>query len=172
MKKKISFCIVLLATMLTADAQTAGNLKVIDSTTSFDRITETITRGAVIKTSTLHFYEINDKISQKLFIAQPQVVVYQDGKKYRIKIEGIDKLLTCNKIQEVIESNIDGYFKGWDGNTTFTLINQQEWIQDNPTRTIFANLYRPAVLIYLTAEGYKMKIAGVEEDPILVKKLR
>ncbi|MEA3425770.1 MAG: hypothetical protein U9R46_05955, partial [Bacteroidota bacterium] len=119
-----------------------------------------------------HFYEINDKVNQKFSNAQPQLMVYQDGRKFKIKIEGVEKLLTCNKIQEVIESNIDGDFKGWDGNSSFRLVNQQEWKQDSPTSTVFANLYRPAVIIYLTSEGYKMKIEGLNEDPILVKKIR
>jgi hypothetical protein len=93
-----------------------------------------------LKTSTFHYYEINDKINQKLGVAQPQLVVYQDGKKYKIKIQGIDKLLVCNKVQDVIESNIDGDFKGWDGNTSFKLVNQEEWKQDAPTSSIFVNL--------------------------------
>ena len=169
MKKVIlicSFCVVVLMSY----AQPAGNIKTIDSTTLFGVLREAVTRGTVIKTSNFHFYEINDKINQKLTVAQPSIVVYQEGKKFKMKIEGIEKLLVCNKLQEVIESNIDGGFKGWDGNTVFKLANQQEWKQDYPTGTIFVNLYRPAVLIYLTSEGYKMKIEGVNEDPILVKR--
>lgn len=89
-----------------------------------------------------------------------------------MKIEGIEKFFSCNKIQEVIESNIDGDFKGWDGNTIIKLVNQQEWEQDARTSSIFINLYRAVVLIYLSSKGYKLKIAGVHENPILVKKVR
>lgn len=170
--KKIMVLSALLTIVLTTNAQTTDNLKMVDSATTFGRFTGAVIRGTLLKTSTFHYYEINDKINQKLGVAQPQLVVYQDGKKYKIKIQGIDKLLACNKIQDVIESNIDGDFKGWDGNTSFKLVNQEEWKQDAPTSSIFVNLYRPAVLIYLTSEGYKLKIDGVNEDPILVKKVR
>jgi hypothetical protein len=155
-----------------AQAQITETMKLIDSTTPFKPITGAITRGSLIKTSNFHYYEINDKVNQKFNNAQPRLMVYQDGKKFKIKIEGIEKLLTCNKVQEVIESNIDGDFKGWDGTTSFKLVNQQIWKQDNPTSTVFANMYRPAVLVYLSSEGYKLKIEGLNEDPILVKKVQ
>lgn len=168
--KKILLCAFFLVTILGAGAQATDNLKLVDSTTLFNRFTGTLTRGSLLKTSNFHYYEINDKVNQKLANQQPQVLVYQDGKKYRMKIQGVEKLLNCVKIQEVIESNIDGDFKGWDGTTSFKLVNQQVWKQDNPTGTIFANLYRPLVTIYLSSEGYKMLVQGLNEEAILVKK--
>lgn len=169
--KKLFSSILLLVICLCAQAQITETMKLIDSTTPFKPINGAITRGSLIKTSNFHYYEINDKVNQKFNNGQPALKVYQDGKKFKIKIEGIEKLLTCNKVQEVIESNIEGDFKGWDGTTSFKLVNQQVWKQDNPTSTVFANLYRPAVLIYLSSEGYKLKIEGLNEDPILVKKV-
>ena len=155
----------------TATAQDAPGPE--DATTLFSMFRGTLSRGTVIKTANNHFYEINDKINQKITLsASTELKIFKEGKKYKISIQGIDKILACNRLQEVIESNIDGDFKGWDGTTTFKLLNQEEWKQDNPTGTIFVNLYRPAVMIYLTPEGYKMKITGVDEDPILVKKVR
>ena len=171
--KKILFVCVLLTTGLVSKAQTTDNLKVVDSATTFKPLAQPIERGTLIKTSNFHFYEINDKVTQKSgYPSQPEIIVYQDGKKFKMKIQGMEKLLTVNKIPEVIESNINGDFKGWDGSTKFKLVNQQEWQQDSPTGTIFKNLYRPAVIIYLSSEGYKMKVEGVDEDPILVKKIR
>jgi hypothetical protein len=171
MKKIISFfCSLLLVTGIIAQITPA--MKMVDSTTVFGKIDGMISRGTILKTSTFHFYEINDKINQKPAVATPVLVVYQEGKKYKMQVQGIDRLLACNRISEVIESNIDGDFKGWDGNSSFRLVNQQEWKQDGQTSSVFANLYRPAVLIYLSAEGYKMKIEGLNEEPILVKRLR
>lgn len=171
MKKLLSSLLVFVTCQL-AQAQITETMKLVDSTTPFKPINGAITRGSLLKTSNFHYYEINDKVNQKFSNAQPQLMVYQDGKKFKIKIEGIEKLLTCNKVQEVIESNIDGDFKGWDGTTSFKLVNQQIWKQDNPTSTVFANMYRPAVLVYLSSEGYKLKIEGLNEDPILVKKVQ
>ena len=106
MKKQLLFSL-LIASSLFVKAQVTESMKLVDSTTLFSRFSGTLTRGALLKTSNFHYYEINDKVNQKLANQQPQVLVYQDGKKFRIKIEGVEKLLTCNKIQEVIESNID-----------------------------------------------------------------
>ena len=144
--------------------------KPIDSTSLFSKFFGTIKRGTVIKTSNNHFYEINDKIEQKVFLNQSEIKVFKEGKKYKISIAGIERLLYCNKLGDVIESNIAGNFSGWDGNTVFRLMNSQVWQQDGPTGTIFVNLFNPAVLIYSTSEGYKMKIEGVNEEPILVRK--
>lgn len=165
--------IVALAVVLTMNGIKAQDyVKPDDSTTLFNRLTGTVKRGTLIKTANNHFYEINEKFNQKVNLNQAEVKVYKDGKKYKISIQGIDKVLGCNKIQEVIDSYIDGDFKGWDGNTIFKLLNRQEWQQDAPTSTIFVTLYRPAVFIYLSSEGYKMKVAGVDEDPILVRKIK
>jgi hypothetical protein len=169
--KKLLLNLTLVFAFIYTQAQTTDNLKMVDSSASFVTIRGAIVKGSLIKTNSFNFYEINDKINQKPGTAQPSIVVYKDGKKYKMKIEGIDRLIACNKLQEVIESNIDGDFKGWNGNTTFKLMNRQDWIQDLPTSPIFVNLFRPAVTIYLTSEGYKMKIEGVNEDPILVKRL-
>ncbi|MEA3427209.1 MAG: hypothetical protein U9R46_13275, partial [Bacteroidota bacterium] len=92
MKKLLAACMVLLAVQATK-AQTTDNLKLIDSTTPFKPINGAITRGTLIKTSNYHFYEINDKVNQKFSNAQPQLMVYQDGRKFKIKIEGVEKLL-------------------------------------------------------------------------------
>ena len=102
-------------------------MKIIDPTTSFTKLTTSIIRGTLIKTSTFHYYEINDNINQKLINNQPEIIIHQDGRKYKIQIQGIEKLLACNKIQETIETKIDGNFKDWEGNTTFNYSNQQEW---------------------------------------------
>jgi hypothetical protein len=168
---KILFCfIALLQGNISITAQDAKSL--FDSTTLFSKMNGVLKRGTVLKTSNHHFYEINDKIEQKIRLDQSMIKVYKEGKKYTISIAGIDRLLYCRKLEDVIESNIDGDFSGWDGNTIFNLTNTQKWQQDSPTGTIFVNLFKPAVMIYSTPEGFKMKIAGVDEDPIIVKKLR
>ncbi len=170
MKKILLLGFVLIGTGV-LNAQITANMKLVDSTTSFKPLIPTLTRGGLIKTANFHFYELNDKINQKSLYPNPEILVYQEGKKYKMKIQGIEKLIVVNKLQEVVESNIDGNFKGYDGTTSFRLVNQDVWKQDYPTGTVFTNLFRPAVTIYLSSEGYKMIIEGVAEDPILVKKL-
>jgi hypothetical protein len=170
--KKCTLLSLLLILAIITDAQGFNDPRVVDSTVILNRLTGPVTRGTLIKTSTVNFYEINDKIDSLLPEIQPEVVVYEDGENYRMKIRGIDSLLHCTKLREVIESNIDGDFKGWDGTTTFKLANMQEWQPAFYTPNTSVTLYKPTVFIYLTPAGYKMKIEGLNEEPIFVKKLR
>ncbi len=169
MNRFFALCFLLAASAIHLQAQ---DVKLEDSTTLAGRIQGPLKKGTVLKTANNHFYEVNEKGTQILSLSQPEVKVIKEGKKYKMLITGLDKPVAVNKLADVIESNIAGDFKGWDGNTVFKLLNRQEWQQDVPTGTIFVNLYNPAVLIYSTPEGYKMKIEGVNEDPIIVKKIR
>jgi len=71
---------------------------------------------------------------------------------------------------DVIESRIDGEFEGWDGDTVFKLANGQIWEQASYAYT-YHYAYRPEVIIFLTAGGYKMKVEGVT-DTIYVRRLK
>lgn len=70
----------------------------------------------------------------------------------------------------VIESQIDGDFEGWDGDTIFKLTNGQIWQQSLYSYT-YHYAYRPNVIIYPTSGGYKMKVDGVSSE-IYVKRLK
>lgn len=50
-------------------------------------------------------------------------------------------------VGDVIESHIDGTFKGWDGDTIFKLTNGQIWQQSAYAYTYYY-AYRPKVTIY------------------------
>ncbi len=71
---------------------------------------------------------------------------------------------------EVIESEIDGEFHGWDGETMFKLTNGQIW-QQSEYDYEYEYAYRPDVTIYKTAVGYKMKVEDME-DTIYVKRIK
>lgn len=61
---------------------------------------------------------------------------------------------------EVIESNIDGVFKGWDGETIFKLTNGQIWQQSVYSYT-YHYAYSPKVLIINSNGRYLMQVNGV-----------
>jgi hypothetical protein len=63
---------------------------------------------------------------------------------------------------DVIESQIDGEFEGWEGETVVKLINGQIWQQTEYHYT-YHYAYRPEVLVYRSSSGYKMKVEGVDE---------
>lgn len=74
---------------------------------------------------------------------------------------------TCSP---AIESEIDGTFNGWSGDTIFKLANGQIW-QQSEYDYDYEYDYRPDVTIYQTAGGCKMKVEGVD-DTILVKRIK
>lgn len=72
---------------------------------------------------------------------------------------------------DVIESRVDGDFKGWDGDTIFILANGQIWQQDSYSYH-YSYAYRPKVIIYKTSSGrYKMKVDRVSKE-IYVKRIK
>jgi len=63
----------------------------------------------------------------------------------------------------VVESQIEGNFEGWSGETTFKLSNGQIWQQSSYSYT-YHYAYRPEVTIFLSGGGCKMKVHGVSES--------
>ena len=70
----------------------------------------------------------------------------------------------------VIESRIDGTFEGWDGSTTFRLMNGQVWQQAEYSYH-YHYAYMPRVLIVRSGGGYVMEVEGVRPT-IRVHRLR
>ena len=70
----------------------------------------------------------------------------------------------------VVETQIEGEFEGWSGNTVFKLANGQIWQQASYAYT-YHYAYRPNVLIYKAGAVYQMKVDGVDQ-PIQVKRLK
>ncbi len=68
-----------------------------------------------------------------------------------------------------IETNIDGAFNGWSGQTTFKLANGQIWKQSKDG-VKYASLFNPKVTIYKVLFGYKMKVDGVD-DTVFVERI-
>jgi len=70
---------------------------------------------------------------------------------------------------QVIESQIDGDFEGWEGETIVKLMNGQIWQQSEYYYYHYA--FMPKVLIYWSVGEYKMKVEGIEKS-IGVKQLK
>lgn len=78
-------------------------------------------------------------------------------------VEDSETTTTVNTIGEVIvESQIDGVFKGWSGNTVVNLTNGQIWKQAEPYYHYHYS-YRAKVIIYKTESGkYKMVVGDLK----------
>jgi len=72
---------------------------------------------------------------------------------------------------DLIESNIDGDFNGWDGDTVFQLVNGQIWQQSAPGIYVGISIM-PHVIIYKSNfGGYKTKVDEAERE-VSVKRLK
>jgi hypothetical protein len=143
-----------------------------DETTFYDGPANTVfTPGFLLRTRSKNYYEIAGKLKINNKMSNPAVKVYRDKKKYQLVIDGIDTPIPAVKLQDVIESNIEGSFGGWDGTTTFKLSNGDIWAQDEIKTLMSPIIYRPVVYIYTGPDGaYRMKVAGVEETLQVKKK--
>jgi hypothetical protein len=64
----------------------------------------------------------------------------------------------------VIETEIDGDFSGWEGETIVKLMNGQIWQQtEYHYHYHYHYAFMPKVLIYRSGGGYKMKVDGVDK---------
>jgi hypothetical protein len=70
----------------------------------------------------------------------------------------------------LVESQIEGEFTGWEGETIFKLTNWQIWQQSSYAYT-YRYSYRPKVLVFKAGGGYQMKVDGVD-GRISVTRLR
>jgi len=93
---------------------------------------------------------------------------YSEGAKSGVQLETQSQ---HPQSSSVIESSIDGEFKGWEGETTYKLINGQVW-QQASYHYHYHYAYSPKVLIFPSAGGFKMKVDGDSDDPISVKRLK
>lgn len=75
-----------------------------------------------------------------------------------------------NAVHSVIETQIEGEFEGWDGETIFKLANGQIWQQSSYAYT-YHYAYRPKILIYKSGAVYRMKVENVD-GTIQVKRLK
>jgi hypothetical protein len=83
------------------------------------------------------------------------------------------RLLTERKqagCASAVETRIDGDFEGWNGDTLFELENGQVWKQRG-SASQYTYRFSPAVVIYRSESGCKMKVDGVEGE-ILVERLK
>lgn len=167
MKKTFLFIVAVLSFSFGLRAQDK-----IDSTAKPEEVTNldvpantVISPGYLLRTRSKNYYEISGKKSYKTSTPSPEVKAYKIKKrKYLLDIHGIPDAVAANKVSDVTESKIDGDFRGWDGTTSFKLMNGDTWLQDEIKSKFSPAIYRPTVYIYPSSDGsYKMKVEGVDE---------
>lgn len=71
---------------------------------------------------------------------------------------------------DVIKSQIDDDFEGYDENNLYELSNGQIWKQDE-YKYYYSYSYRPEVIIYKEGSSYYMQVEGMD-DPVKVKRIK
>jgi len=92
---------------------------------------------------------------------RPAVVLAEEGGKVILTVA--NHSIPVRRVSEVIESNIAGEFKGWDGKSTYRLANGQVW-QQTTYKYEYKYAYNPEVLIYSISGSYKMRVEDTEAE--------
>jgi len=91
-----------------------------------------------------------------------------NGKK--LNIQKISSTNPSKSSGGVIESSINGEFKGWEGESIYALMNGQVW-QQATYYYHYHYAYAPKVLIYQSSGNYFMQVQGVKQA-VQVRRLR
>lgn len=88
---------------------------------------------------------------------RPAVTIYNENGNYYLSVE--DKKIQIRRLNNVIESRIDGEFNGWDGESVYKLQNGQKWAQAT-YKYEYKYAYSPTAIIYESNSGTRMNVAG------------
>lgn len=86
----------------------------------------------------------------------------------RLLLPEVKKSSSCDP---AIETQIDGDFKGWEGDTIYKLRNGEIW-QQSRYHYHYHYAYAPEVTIYSTDAGCAMKVSDDDDEPIPVRRLK
>ncbi len=103
------------------------------------------------------------------FAYRPDLTITEVRSQHFMRVDGLASI-PVRRVEDFIESTIDGAFNGWDGTTVFPLINGQVW-QQSVYAYHYQHAYRPEVLIYLSNGEWKLKVDGVHET-VSVKRIK
>ncbi len=172
MKKILtSICTVLIFITVTNSQPKIDSTYKLKESTFYDGDSNTVFRtGLVIRTRSGNFYQITDNASFKNATRNPSVKVYKQGeKKYQLVIKGIDIPIAAKIIDVAFETNVNGIFKGWNGNSQFKLLNGETWQQWQGEESLYTYLLQPKVIIYRDELEYKMQVEGINKTIRVVK---
>ena len=87
----------------------------------------------------------------------PDATITEENGRYILNVAG--NSIPVRKASNVIESRINGEFKGWEGESEYELQNGQVWQQSN-YKYQYKYAYMPEAIVYESGSGYKMSVAG------------
>lgn len=98
----------------------------------------------------------------------PKVNILEKSNRFFLQVDGQNEIVPIRQISNVIEAQIDGEFKGWDGESEYRLTNGQVWKQSTYNYD-YTYSYMPEALIYDGGSGYRMRVEGTAADVRRIK---
>lgn len=115
-----------------------------------------------------HEYEYMYEYYPSVLVCPSKNQLIISGKTLNIQL--IQNKKQIHETSTLIESQIDGEFEGFEGETIIKLINGQIW-QQTEYYYHYHYAYSPSINIFKLSSGYKIKVDGVEKL-IGVKRLK
>jgi hypothetical protein len=112
-----------------------------------------------------------------LYEYYPNVIVCPSMGKLIVKGKQLDVVqLSASQVTRpgnagIVQSRIDGEFKGWEGGTIYRLRNGQIWEQGN-SHYHYHYAYSPEVLVYPSDGGFKMHVKGDDDEDVPVRRIQ
>jgi hypothetical protein len=98
----------------------------------------------------------------------PEAKILKRGGRVYIQVDGQDEVVPVREASTVTRSKINGEFKGWNGKSTYELVNGQVWQQASHGYK-YKYAYMPSVIIYETSSGLVMDVASTRAKVTRVK---
>lgn len=96
----------------------------------------------------------------------PEVAISQASGHHMLTVAG--QSVAVRRIHDVIESQIDGPFEGWQGKSVYRLVNGQVWRQSVYTYE-YKYAFRPEALVYEVDGAHRMQVEGIEAQVVRVQ---
>lgn len=177
-KLKYIYPIFILLSLFSNTSFSQNSWEVFEETIIESKISGSLKKGFIFKTASRNIYEVIDYVYLYEYLYSPAVMVLKNGDIYKLYIDGIEETILCKKLNkgsknmsegnEVIESQIDGDFEGFEGETIIKLMNGQIWQQSEYYYHYYYH-FMPKVMIYNTGTGYKIKVEGIDKAVGVVK---
>lgn len=97
---------------------------------------------------------------------RPEAVITQEDGRYILYVAG--QSIEVRKLNNVIESNIEGIFEGWNGDKVYKLANGQVWKQ-KAYKYEYKYAYRPEAIIAEVNGSYVMQVAGTSAQVMKIQ---
>jgi len=89
----------------------------------------------------------------------PQIQLFSAHGRLYLQVVGQSEMVSVREVYGVIESRINGEFKGWEGETSYQLANGQTWKQSR-YKYKYKYASSPHVIIFDPGGGHVMQVAG------------